>query len=57
MTKLNIPRKITKTKTISFRATPDTSKKLKYLRNKNKIRTGDLFEYMITYFYNETKEQ
>jgi hypothetical protein len=57
MSKLNIPRKITKTKTISFRATPDTSKKLTYLRNKNKIRTGDLFEYMITYFYNETKEQ
>ena len=53
MAKLDIPKTPIKTKTISFRMTPATSKKLTHLRNENGVKTGELFEFMINYFYDK----
>ena len=52
--KLDIPKKAIKTKTVSFRLTTETSKKLNHLRKVNEAKTSELFEYMVNYFYDKS---
>lgn len=43
------------TKTVQFRIDPDTHKKLTFLRNFYKVRTGELLKHMIDLAYDGIK--